>query len=169
MGRKRPPAARHSMGETSRLLHEMTRPPRNTGSRALIFLFLLLFTAPINWRILPPNYLCQTTSTMFDNTHGGVPSGESGQTSDHPWRGATTTTNPVASCSQQHHQTANMLKRARLEDDGEDERILASSRGMLDGSVAAIGCFGGYSPPITKVPSPSLSPLHLLPISLPFI
>ena len=94
---------------------------------------------------------------MFDNTHGGVPSGESGQTSDHLWGGATTTTIPVASCSQQHHQTANMLKRARLEDDGEDDRILASSRGMLDGSVAAIGCLGGYSPPITKVPSLPLS------------
>ncbi|PWW73607.1 hypothetical protein C7212DRAFT_365726 [Tuber magnatum] len=78
---------------------------------------------------------------MLDNTHGGVPSGESGQNSEHPCRGITATTNPPASHRQQHHQTVDMLKRAR-EDDGEDERVLSASRGMLNGSVAAAGCLG---------------------------
>ncbi|CUS11767.1 unnamed protein product [Tuber aestivum] len=88
---------------------------------------------------------------MFDNTRGGFPSGESGQYSEHPCRGITTTTNPLVSYRQQHHhhQTVNMLKRAR-EDDGEDERMLSSSHGMLDGTAAAAGCLGVCSPQSAK-------------------
>src|SRR5437868_5660600 len=94
---------------------------------------------------------------MFDNAHGGVPSGGNGQNSEHQYGGITTTTNPLASYYQQHHQTANMLKRARPEGDGEDEHIPSSSRGKLDGSVPMTGYLGVCSSPSTKVPSP---PFH---------
>ncbi|KAG0125615.1 hypothetical protein HOY82DRAFT_581385 [Tuber indicum] len=43
-----------------------------------------------------------------------------------------------------------MLKRARPEDDGENEHTLSSSCGMLNGSVAVTGCLGVRSPSAKK-------------------